>query len=107
VSLVATYVVEPDVLEVLEECAENVGVTIQSRYSGRGMYGGTCLAVTTDHVSGLVRFVIALVSATNSVSDELAERVSALVDELELTSTREDQLGRGRVYYWPYLEVTT
>jgi hypothetical protein len=101
-----TFTVDRDVLDVLEDCAENVAVQLRTDYSGRSMYGDTCVAVITDDVSGLVRFVIALVSATNSVPDDVAERVSALVDELEHRVTRQDGMGRGYVYYWPQVEVT-
>lgn len=102
-----THVVERDVFLVLRDVAENADVDLRPDYSGRAMYGDTCLAIVTDDMQGLVKFVIGLVSAVNVGDPDVAERVSALVDELEAGGLRQDNMGRGFVLYWPKVTVTS
>jgi hypothetical protein len=80
-------------------------VQLRPDYSGRAMYGDTCLALVVDDVSELVRFLLGLAELVNDTADELSERVGALVDELRTCRTRADQLGRSYVYYWPTVTV--
>ncbi len=56
-------------------------------YSGRGMYGKTCVSVHADRDSGISLWVLA----------------QELVDH-GLPEPKQDQLGLGMVYYWPSYE---
>lgn len=83
----------------VELIVNDVGCEVRANYSGRGMYGATCLALTSERGLGdLVMFVQALARETD---------VSETLDELSdaLDRVREDQLGRGVVYYWPDVSV--
>jgi hypothetical protein len=62
--------------------------TVRS-YSGRGMYGKECLAITGDLIDLVVLgFIIA-----DGYSDE--------VDVSDLAGARKDSMGLGVVVYWP------
>lgn len=81
-------------------------VQLRESYSGRSMYGSTCVAlVVDDGVSGLVRWTFGLMELVSDESDEVGERVSALIDAMRDTRTRADSLGFSQVYYWPGIEV--
>lgn len=73
--------------------------SIQRAYSGRGMYGATCLAVDFRSHAALNRFFFELglaVARDQSGNDFLEEELAELVD-----SVRTDQLGLGIVAYFP------
>jgi hypothetical protein len=62
-------------------------------YSGRGMYGKSCLAVSADDPVEVVAKAMAAVAADNGVDLwDLAEKIS---------NARTDSMGRGIVIYWP------
>lgn len=79
-------------------------------YSGRGMYGSTCIGIKTGSYSSIARFIFFL-------SKSLAESESDGEDELnvyELTdkfhevsdlSVQQDSLGHGAVMYFPSLSL--
>lgn len=103
-----TYTVSRQVMNLLIQRLNNldgVGDAHLRTYSGRNMYGDSCLALVCNDVSQLVRFVLDLGDAVSEELDENAEQVAALVDELRVRRTRYDQLGLGWVYYWPGVEV--
>jgi len=62
-----------------------------SSYSGRGMYGGHCVAVSTDETP--YRLVADMVGA--ATPEELDELVPVL------RGTRTDNMGMQVVVYWP------
>lgn len=69
-------------------------------YSGRFMYGKTCLAINVHSMGELIRFVQELTHDVELDPDhpltEFAEIVNAV---------RSDQMGLGLVYYWPSVEL--
>jgi len=104
---VTEHVMSREVFDLLVQLAEDRdGSSLRSNYTGRGMWhADTCVALVTDRLDGLVQFVI---RATGLVAQELPERaelVAQVVDQLEYGHTRQDQLGRQVVYYWPHLCV--
>ena len=99
------HVMSREVLAVVQECVPE-GTSLNTRYTGRGMWhADTCVALSTRDVTGLVRFMINLVVALQDVPASLAERLAEVIDQLDHGITRQDQLGRGLVYYWPQLCV--
>ena len=62
-------------------------------YSGRGMYGESCLAFYGDVAIGEVfARILEKIGSTNIPSGEIAKEISHL---------RMDSLGRGNIYYFP------
>lgn len=76
------------------------GDQLREDYSGRGMYGHTCPAITADRHADVYAFMAAL-GAT------LAEDMDDPYDAVELAGgTQVDQMGLGIVAYWPGLTLT-
>jgi hypothetical protein len=74
---------------------ENAGFDCQS-YSGRGMYGDTCLAVVTDDdVLNLFADLIDNGCGGKPNSEESYYIVKMLRD------AKQDSMGKGTVIYWP------
>ena len=82
--------------ERLRELFEDAQYTPHA-YSGRGMYGEVCLAVTTDSVSESVTVILDVVQAC--AENGTTEDVTELIDLLR--GSRSDSMGRGVVVYWP------
>jgi hypothetical protein len=74
----------------LQQVLEDAGIQTRS-YSGRGMYGDTCLAATTDVGPGEIMAALVDAELTDDERNEVAQAVR---------STRTDSMGRGIVYYW-------
>lgn len=66
-------------------------------YSGRGMYGEVCLAVTTDSASEAATVILDVVQA--AAKNGTTEDVIEVIDMLR--GSRTDSMGRGVVVYWP------
>lgn len=103
-----TYTITRDVYEVLSQVAQDVvedGST-QDYYSGRGMYSRGCFALVAPDVTGLVRWTFGVATAISAESEEVAEQLSSLVDELSTSyRVRIDSLGYRQVFYWPDVTV--
>lgn len=91
-------------LEALEHAAERADVGLRQAYSGRGMYGRSCVAVT-GNLTGLVRFVLALAEESANALPGEGERLAAFLDELRESRTLADSMGHDTVYYWPGVEL--
>jgi hypothetical protein len=69
------------------------------RYSGRGMYGDTCLAVITDsnisNLAGDIMLGIATWANTSESLDEVHQVIS------DFRTMRSDTMGHQTVYYFP------
>jgi len=76
---------------VLENFGNDRGEPVElSDYSGRGMYGKYCLAVTGLELRDLLRAVALFAGDVDS------ERLADDIDHL-----RQDSMGRGSVFYFP------
>lgn len=73
----------------LVELCRKAGYRPES-YSGRGMYGRTCLGVTCDEPYGVIADLLRSCDA---------EELSDLADVVERTRT--DNMGLSLVLYWP------
>lgn len=103
-----TYTITREVYEVLRQVARDVVQDGSTRdyYSGRGMYGRGCLALVALDTTGLVRWTFGVSTAISAESEEVAEQVSNLVDELSTAyPVRVDSLGYHQVFYWPDVTV--
>lgn len=87
----------------LQELFENNDIKFRS-YSGRGMYGKECLAVTTDQFDG-----------DNPVAT-VVEIVQLMLDDVTCNSDRNDilddlrrsymdSMGRSNVIYFPHIKI--
>ena len=65
-------------------------------YSGRGMYGKSCVGITCDNPSDVVLDIIQA-QAENDPTE-----VSELIDMLRRSS--QDSMGRSAIIYWPKIE---
>jgi hypothetical protein len=84
--------------KLLIEVAEAAGYEARS-YSGRFMYGSTCVGVTLERDQSVVNFVLDVIEAASSFDEE---------DDMEnltqaLRNPRSDSMGLGTIIYWPEL----
>jgi hypothetical protein len=72
-------------------------------YSGRGMYGDTCLAITTNGSAGLeTGLMMAMAIAEYNVDNEDREDFEPILIDWFFDG-RTDSMGLGMVHYWPRL----
>lgn len=94
-------------MEAFAHAEENHEVELRENYSGRGMYGKTCIGVVGGD-EGLAEFESALALLT--VMDDLDDEVNGFTALNALTDVqdmrRSDSMGMDRVYYYPALSIT-
>ena len=89
----------------LAEC-----ITIRS-YSGRGMYGDTCFAITGTNIDTCFEMVAAIINSAvrqlhlNNNEYQLA-KTQDLVNTLLGSQAKWDNMGRDIVMYWPDVPFT-
>lgn len=71
-----------------------------SSYSGRGMYGKQCFAITTDKYQSSVDAILDVVSS--ALESMEPEDVQKLIEMLKNACT--ESMGLGTVIYWPHIE---
>lgn len=85
-----------DLFQEIGEEFDKDSVYIITNYSGRGMYGETCLAIVcNDALITLQDFCQLLCERLES--DEISDLF------LQLGNPRSDSMGHGQVLYWPKL----
>lgn len=74
--------------ERLRDAAEEYGVTFRDNYSGRGMYGDSCIGFVFDsgHMHGVTMALI------DALGIDLAN---------EITTSRTDNMGLDTIIYYP------
>ncbi len=86
----------------IKDAFESAGLNVRS-YSGRGMYGRSCLGVVTDKSgAALVCEVIQELISGASDDSETVDKISDLCSELSDPS--EDSMGLSTIVYWPDIE---
>lgn len=87
-------------------------VSIADDYSGRSMYGSTCIAVQLDEETSPEKFllrlgaeIIALAEARERVDPSLGLNGMEIV-ELLMEDVQTDNLGTGTVVYFPSVHAT-
>ena len=68
-------------------------------YSGRGMYGESCLAIAGGSIGSLIAGLVEFVWACNDASTDCISNVRDIVCGLE--NMRSDSIGVGSVFYFP------
>ena len=87
-----------------EYLADRAGMEgIVEDYSGRGMYGETCLGMiyTTPDAVALVQLGWAL----RDVEEESAEELGAVILREMMTSARTDSMGLDSIVYFPNITI--
>ncbi len=82
-SLVTPWTPPEDLESLLAEIAAEAGGTVYRDYSGRGMFGATCVGIEGDHLA-------AVLEAAGARG---------------LRGACHDQLGKGWIVYWPHLQL--
>jgi hypothetical protein len=78
-------------------------IDIYEKYSGRGMYGRTCVGVTLDNADQGYPFIAALTLALIGEDED-----DGGDDAIELASRAvTDSLGRGTILYFPGVTLVT
>jgi hypothetical protein len=85
-----------DVIELLEEAIDQANiydeVSVYKNYSGRGMYGKTCLGVVGSS-DDLLKVVVA------------ASRINPdLYDEHNMSELSQDNMGLDYIWYWRHIK---
>jgi hypothetical protein len=79
----------------------DAGFQVQS-YSGRGMYGKKCMAVTADHpATAMIEIIAAANESPGFDCTAMRELLGAMRD------VRQDSLGLQSVLYWPSITPPT
>lgn len=93
---------DDDQLAVLEQCAANVGLELDTTYSGRCMHGARCVALITDRDDERTTFELGMRLAVDlAVGAGELELVELLADKRSCV----DSMGLGSVIYWPGVEA--
>lgn len=79
---------------ILKDAIEYIGFEARS-YSGRGMYGRTCIAMVID--DNAMQALTRLISTLYEENGE--DNVEWLLEDMENVQT--DNMGLGTVVYWP------
>lgn len=103
--------------EALEDAAEQAGIhpddyEIRGDYSGRAMYGDTCLGITAPDARDVYAILAALAveeaqygHAAVTIPED-RPRPFDPEDVIELIrSSREDSMGHDVIVYWPSVEL--
>lgn len=86
--------ISEELSSVIREVAEDCDITIHKDYSGRFMYGATCLGLSFEGSAGslFAAFIRELEAFGEYVNEEAAEMFEAM---------RSDNLGLGTIFYFP------
>ena len=79
---------------------ENYFDEIRSDYSGRGMFGKSCVGVV---VSSMGDFVSGVVNLVQDVAEDSDHPLAEMVPQLKRMST--DNMGYDTIVYWPGVMV--
>jgi hypothetical protein len=89
-------------LKLIKERLDEDGIeySIQTNYSGRGMYGAICFAIVTSNPLWTLALSLFVRNRTS-----LEDQVSTLAEYFE-EAPKQDNMGRdSMVYYWPSIKV--
>lgn len=85
--------------EVIKQACENLDVKFYNGYSGRGMYGDSCIGVT-----GSLQDAMAVIAESiKQVKDNPVTGMDFAWVVDALLNFREDRLGRDTIVYWEEL----
>jgi len=98
-----TLTLSPQVALILDLIEDTEYEGIHYDYSGRGMYGSTCLGVTTCSPAGVPGAVVARAARRLADLDEAGLTLVSLADLLARAS--QDSMGMSTIIYWPGLKT--
>lgn len=86
--------ISKELSNVIREVAEDCDIQIHDDYSGRYMYGATCLGLSVEGSASslFAAFIRGLKNADNHIMEEAAE----MFDDMKT-----DTLGLGTIFYFP------
>jgi hypothetical protein len=96
-----------DVVDCSGNAFDEAEDVIRKDYSGRGMYGRTCLGIVVDNQSDFIAFIKELADryyAGEGAYAELSEEMREFYDNY-LEAVTQDSMGRATIYYWPRVQV--
>ena len=82
--------------QALIRLSSSFDMDVRPNYSGRGMFGKTCLGIDTDHSAFVV--AVNVVNAIYNMQDIDENERELLFEAVE--GTRQDNMGLGYIYYW-------
>lgn len=82
--------------QALIRLSSSFDMDVRPNYSGRGMFGKTCLGIDTDHSAFVV--AVNVVNAIYNMQDIDENERELLLEAVE--GTRQDNMGLGYIYYW-------
>lgn len=75
-------------------------------YSGRSMYGKTCLGIISDNpVCDIAQLALAALDEADSFCDEERAEAFMRIVSSALTNARTDSMGRSTIVYFPGVDV--
>lgn len=86
--------------QVVEIAEEMDGIELYPGYSGRAMFGRTCVGFTLDRDVTPLAFFGRLLEAANDMSAEDREEVLLVLPEM-MRDARTDAMGLGAILYFP------
>ena len=86
-------------LDAITEAADSFKAVRPDGYSGRGMYGKTCAAITFDSLAEAFQFFARL--GENAAGEQDDENDPSLLMQELVGSASTDSMGRGIVVYFP------
>lgn len=82
-------------LETIQQVAYDLDIRVYEDYSGRSMFGRTCLGlVVSDHIGQVVRFFVRLGYLDENLQENLLD-----------AQMRHDDLGMDTIVYFPDVAV--
>lgn len=91
--------------ELHEDLAMEVDCELRTSYSGRGMYGKTCLGFVTNNVPGLAFHLGMLLAEWQPRSDEWGEVDTEQLIIAFTGNAHTDSMGLDTIVYWPSVVV--
>lgn len=80
-----------------EDIADGCNAQLHADYSGRAMYGSTCVGFVVDDFGGsVIDLVFSAIEAFGGDIDRAHETFGAV---------RQDSMGRGTIYYFPDVTI--
>lgn len=89
--------------QLIVEAADDLDVDVRTNYSGRSMYGRTCVGVTGSSsdinsvIAGVIMELSDLAVEGPDARDQMREHIETLLNYAQ------DSMGMDRIYYWPGL----
>jgi hypothetical protein len=95
-------VIEIDEQVFIDVC-EDEGISAQTRYGGRGMYGRHCVGIVGS-TKDLMKFAMICIEAIERVRLNTPADEPATIDS-DWFDVRQDSMGYDTIFYWPSVRI--